>query len=94
MWKINKKEIKIRRGREVQQKIQKSISGGGGGGGEDYYLELESMLYQDIRTRLYGITNILNVRCGGGSKTAATSKIEHFVIIVNELHLGCCSSPL
>ena len=29
MWKINKKEIKIRRGREVQQKIQKSISGGG-----------------------------------------------------------------
>ena len=61
MWKINKKEIKIRRGREVQQKIQKSISGGGvgGGGGEDYYLELESMLYQDIRTRLYGITNIL-----------------------------------
>ena len=33
MWKINKKEIKIRRGREVQQKIQKSISGGGGGGG-------------------------------------------------------------
>ena len=91
MWKINKKEIKIRRGREVQQKIQKSISGGGL---DDYYLELESMLYQDIRTRLYGITNILNVRCGGGSKTAATSKIEHFVIIVNELHLGCCSSPL
>ena len=33
MWKINKKEIKIRRGREVQQKIQKSISGGGGEGG-------------------------------------------------------------
>ena len=32
MWKINKKEIKIRRGREVQQKIQKSISGGGVGG--------------------------------------------------------------
>ena len=30
MWKINKKEIKIRRGREVQQKTQKSISGGGG----------------------------------------------------------------
>ena len=33
MWKINKKEIKIRRGREVQQKTQKSISGGGGGAG-------------------------------------------------------------
>ena len=33
MWKINKKEIKIRRGREVQQKTQKSISGGGEGRG-------------------------------------------------------------
>ena len=38
----------------------------------------------------------------GGSRTAATSKIEHFVITVNgwnpltvttKLHLGCCSSP-
>ena len=33
----------------------------------------------------------------GGSRTAATSKMEHFVIIVNYyhkvLHLGCCSSP-
>ena len=37
-----------------------------------------------------------------GSRTTATSKMEHFVIIVNgwkpnyyhkELHLGCCSSP-
>ena len=41
----------------------------------------------------------------GGSRTAATSKIERFVIIVNDfqlpavnyyhkvLHLGCCSNP-
>ena len=39
----------------------------------------------------------------GGSRTAATSKMERFVIIVNgfqpltiitkALHLGCCSSP-
>ena len=33
----------------------------------------------------------------GGSRTAATSKIERFVIIVNcyykALHLGCCSNP-
>ena len=39
----------------------------------------------------------------GGSRTAATPKVELFVIIVNglkpltyyqkELHLGCCSSP-
>ena len=37
----------------------------------------------------------------GGSRTATTSKMEHFVIIVNGLlnyyhkvlHLGCCSSP-
>ena len=31
----------------------------------------------------------------GLSKTAATSKMGHFVIIVNgfKLHLGCCSSP-
>ena len=34
----------------------------------------------------------------GGSRTAATSKMELFVIIVNGyyhkvLHLGCCSSP-
>ena len=33
----------------------------------------------------------------GGSRTAATSKMERFVIIVNGfhegLHLGCCSSP-
>ena len=39
----------------------------------------------------------------GGSKTAATSKMEHFVILVNgwkplnychkALYLGCCSSP-
>ena len=32
-----------------------------------------------------------------GSRTAATSKMERFVIIVNyyhkALHLGCCSSP-
>ena len=42
----------------------------------------------------------------GGSRTAATSRMEHFVIIVNgqrlpavnyyhnELHLGSCSSPI
>ena len=42
----------------------------------------------------------------GGSRTAAISKMEHFVIIVNgqrlpavnyyhnELHLGSCSSPI
>ena len=34
----------------------------------------------------------------GGSRTAATSKMELFVIIVNYyhkvLHLGCCSSPI
>ena len=33
----------------------------------------------------------------GGSRTAATSKMERFVIIVNDyhkaLHLGCCSNP-
>ena len=33
----------------------------------------------------------------GGSRAAATSKMERFVIIVNyyhkALHLGCCSSP-
>ena len=32
----------------------------------------------------------------GGSRTAATSKMERFVIIVNgfrALHLGCCNSP-
>ena len=32
----------------------------------------------------------------GGSRTAAASKMERFVIIVNGfqlLHLGCCSSP-
>ena len=33
----------------------------------------------------------------GGSRTAVTSNIERFVIIVNyyhkALHLGCCSSP-
>ena len=33
----------------------------------------------------------------GGSRAAATSKMEPFVIIVNyyhkALHLGCCSSP-
>ena len=31
----------------------------------------------------------------GGSRTAAISKMAHFVIIVNgwKLHLGCCSSP-
>ena len=30
----------------------------------------------------------------GGSRTAATSNMEHSVIIVNkEFHLGCCSSP-
>ena len=32
-----------------------------------------------------------NVR--GGSRCDATSKMEHFVIIVKALHLGCCSSP-
>ena len=43
------------------------------------------------------------VQFRGGSRTAATSKVELFVIIVKrleavnyyhkELHLGCCSSP-
>ena len=28
----------------------------------------------------------------GGSRTATTSKVERFVIIVNSFHLGCCSS--
>ena len=29
----------------------------------------------------------------GGSRTAATSKMKRFVIIVNGFHIGCCSSP-
>ena len=45
------------------------------------------------------------IECRGGSRAAATSKMERFVIIVNgwkleavnyyhkALHLGCCSSP-
>ena len=49
--------------------------------------------------------NTFDVGSRGGSRTAATSKMELFVIIVNgfqleavnyyhkELHLGCCSSP-
>ena len=28
----------------------------------------------------------------GGSRAAATSKMERFLIIVKALHLGCCSS--
>ena len=46
---------------------------------------------------------IANSLLRGGFRTAATSKMELFVIIVNgwkpltiitkELHLGCCSSP-
>ena len=37
--------------------------------------------------------------CRGGTRTAATSKMERFVITVNgfyypkALHFGCCSSP-
>ena len=46
-----------------------------------------------------GILGVNNSR--GGSRTAATSKIELFMIIKKEavnyyhkvLHLGCCSSP-
>ena len=40
-----------------------------------------------------------NIEIRGGSRTAATSKMEHFVKIVDgfqlhkELHLACCSSP-
>ena len=44
------------------------------------------------------IVIVFIVVCRGGFKTAATSKMKHFVIIVNryyhkELHLECCSSP-
>ena len=39
----------------------------------------------------------LNIDLRGGSRAAATSKMEHFVIIVNgfykALHRKCCSSP-
>ena len=38
----------------------------------------------------------IHMKCSiwGGSTTAATSKMEHFVIYYHkELHLGCCSSP-
>ena len=39
----------------------------------------------------------LNIDLRGGSRAAATSKTEHFVIIVNgfykALHRKCCSSP-
>ena len=58
---------------------------------------------------VFGLCKTLNNRSAeqetvgrGGSRTAATSKMKHFVIIVNgkkpltyhkELHLGCCSSP-
>ena len=45
----------------------------------------------------------MRAECRGGSRTAATSKMERFVIIVNSLevvnyyhkglHLGCYNSP-
>ena len=38
----------------------------------------------DLKISLFVLTH------RGGSKAAATSKMEHFVIA---LHLGCCSSP-
>ena len=46
---------------------------------------------------VYFIPKIISTVTRGGSRTAATSKMELFVIIVNYyhrvLHLGCCSSP-
>ena len=35
---------------------------------------------------------LINVYNRGGSRTAATSKMERFMIIVKLLHLGCCCS--
>ena len=37
----------------------------------------------------------MKLRVSGGSRGAATSKMERFAIIVNgfQLRLGCCSSP-
>ena len=51
---------------------------------------LEKLFDSNILHKNYNINR-------GGSRTAATSKMERFVIIVNyyhkALHLGCCSSP-
>ena len=58
--------------------------------------------YMESFVKLQSITSMKNVsglRARGGSRAASTSKMEHFVIIVNDvnyyhkvLHLGCSSS--
>ena len=56
---------------------------------------LGSIFSQILGNQAHGSGDITD---RGGSRTAATSKMERFVIIVNGyyhkvLHLGCCSSP-
>ena len=43
------------------------------------------------QTNILGTINLGHVR--GRSRTAATSKMERFVIIHKALHRGCCSRP-
>ena len=60
-------------------------------------------LYSEEKIRKPIFLTLLMLSFRGGSRTAATSKTERFVIIINELiavdyyhkglHLGCCSSP-
>ena len=57
--------------------------------------------YNPIKTSFLPVVSapvVFNFIIRGGSRNAATSKMELFLIIVNvlqqsELHLGCCSSP-
>ena len=56
-------------------------------------------LSEKVLMKASNITGILEI-IRGGFRTAATSKMERFIIIVQAvnyylkaLHLGCCSSP-
>ena len=72
--------------------------GGGGGGGWD----LKSCLKAQQNTILLFLTNLfirkvlrtnqLGTSIRGGSETAATSKMQHFVIIVNDWQLFAIST--
>ena len=53
-------------------------------GNQSIYTEIIDQKFPDNKLHIIWTRN--------GSRTAATSKIELFVIIVN-VHLGCCSSP-
>ena len=68
----------------------------------------EIMLLLEIFWKLQGIYflvvvnpgQVTNFKCRGGSRAAATSKMERFVIVAlrfityhKVLHFGCCSSP-